>query len=96
MTGPAVLARTVPFNECLIFTGTPGRNYPMVMSRTLDPTRPLMAHRVVWEWANDQDIPQGMTVDHVCFTPRCVRPEHLRLATWDENRRRRKRPRVTS
>ena len=30
-------------------------------------------------------IPDGMTVDHRCFNPGCVRPEHLRLLTHAEN-----------
>lgn len=32
-------------------------------------------------------IPAGMTVDHICFTPACVEPTHLRLLTELENKR---------
>jgi hypothetical protein len=31
------------------------------------------------------DIPDGMTVDHVCFNPLCVNPDHLQLLTRSEN-----------
>ena len=30
-------------------------------------------------------IPDGMTVDHTCFNPTCVNPEHLRLLTHSQN-----------
>lgn len=32
-------------------------------------------------------IPEGMTVDHLCFNPPCVNPSHLRLLTLSENSR---------
>ena len=54
----------------------------------------VLAHRAAWEAANGP-IPDGMTVDHICFERRCVNPAHLRLLTHAENagRRRRKWPR---
>lgn len=42
--------------------------------------RTALAHRVSYEWANGP-IPQGMTVDHMCFNRRCVRVEHLRAVS---------------
>lgn len=42
------------------------------------------AHRHAWEVANGP-IPDDMTVDHRCFTPACVRPDHLRLLTRPQN-----------
>lgn len=44
------------------------------------------AHRRFYE-ANNGPIPQGMTVDHICFNPSCVNPAHLRLMTSLENKR---------
>lgn len=43
-----------------------------------------LAHRYSYELANGP-IPDGVYVDHLCYTPACVRPEHLRLATPGEN-----------
>lgn len=45
-----------------------------------------MAHRWAWERVNGP-IPEGMTVDHLCFNPGCVNPDHLRLLTHSENTR---------
>lgn len=42
------------------------------------------AHRVSWELANGP-IPEGALVDHICHTPTCTNPRHLRIATHSEN-----------
>lgn len=45
------------------------------------------AHR----WAYTQEsgpIPEGLELDHLCRTPRCVRPSHLEAVTPYENKRR--------
>lgn len=44
------------------------------------------AHRVSYE-TFVAPIPEGMTVDHLCFRPPCVNPDHLRLLTNVENAR---------
>jgi DNA-directed RNA polymerase subunit M/transcription elongation factor TFIIS len=46
------------------------------------------AHRVAFVLAGGV-IPEGYEVDHLCNTPRCVRPEHLEAVTPEENQRRR-------
>ena len=45
---------------------------------------PRLAHRVAYSWANGP-IPKGLQLDHVCYVPACVNPDHLRLATNAEN-----------
>ena len=45
------------------------------------------AHRVVYE-ALVGPIPEGMTLDHLCFNRSCVKPEHLEPVTQAENYRR--------
>lgn len=42
------------------------------------------AHRASWQMHNGP-IPDGMKIDHRCFNQRCVRPEHLRLASQKQN-----------
>lgn len=46
-----------------------------------------LAHRFSYEW-HVGPIPDGMTVDHICFTTTCTRPNHLRLLSREENTRR--------
>jgi hypothetical protein len=44
------------------------------------------AYRVAWELTNGP-IPPGLQVMHDCDNPVCVRPDHLRLGTQQENMR---------
>ncbi len=54
-----------------------------------DGARVVKVHRLAWESANDQSIPDGWEVDHICFNRRCVNPAHLEAVPRDENQRRR-------
>lgn len=47
-------------------------------------SRPRPAHRVSWELVNGP-IPHGSVMDHICFTPLCVNPQHLRPVTQQLN-----------
>jgi hypothetical protein len=46
-----------------------------------------LAHRAAYEILVGP-IPDGMTVDHVCFNTSCVNPDHLRPLSRAENARR--------
>ena len=43
-----------------------------------------VAHRVAYELLVGP-IPEGMFLDHICHTTKCVRPDHLRPATPKQN-----------
>jgi hypothetical protein len=45
------------------------------------------AHRYAWALLVGE-IPQAMTIDHVCRNKRCVNPDHFELVTAEENTRR--------
>lgn len=44
----------------------------------------VRAHRLSWELAHGP-IPEGLIIDHLCRTPRCVNPGHMELVTFREN-----------
>jgi HNH endonuclease len=50
--------------------------------------RTVRAHRWAWEAVNGP-VPAGLTLDHLCGRPACVRPDHLDPCTNAENLRRR-------
>ena len=43
-----------------------------------------LAHRAAWERIHGP-IPDGLTIDHLCFNPPCVHVGHMRLLTRVEN-----------
>jgi hypothetical protein len=45
----------------------------------------LYAHRTAWELHHGVPVPAGMVVMHVCDNPACVRPDHLRVGTQQDN-----------
>ena len=76
----------LPWTGCLIWTGaTKSGGYGAIW----DGERTVGAHRYAWEGANGP-IPEGMVVDHLCWTPLCCEVTHLRLTTQAENTRNRR------
>lgn len=48
----------------------------------------VTAHRAAWVYGTGEQIPTGMTIDHLCRNRRCVRFDHLRMLSNYENARR--------
>jgi len=44
----------------------------------------LMTHRVIYE-ALVGEIPEGLTIDHLCKVKACINPDHLEPVTQREN-----------
>lgn len=84
-------ARVTKGDGCWLWQGPPnGSGYGTVNFRG----RILGAH-VAALIATGREVPAGMEVDHLCYTPMCVRPDHLDIVTPLENKRR-QRPRGTA
>ncbi|MCC6311335.1 MAG: HNH endonuclease [Trueperaceae bacterium] len=77
--------------ECWLWVGertTDG--YGRIHRRVVNPSGDQIiyaAHRVVYEM-NVGPIPEGLVLDHLCFNPPCVNPDHLEPVTNRENLRR--------
>jgi len=87
-----VLARSVQDGDCLVWTGTVNNaGYGTVGVPQGEPGHrkvvPRLVHRVVYE-ALVGPIPDGLVIDHLCATRRCVRVDHLEAVTPAENSRR--------
>jgi hypothetical protein len=52
--------------------------------KTTNGGKQSLVHRVSYEMSGEL-IPEGMFIDHICSNRKCVRPDHLRLATRKEN-----------
>ena len=68
-------------SPCWLWTGACNADgYPKVKWHGKD----MRAHRLAFEWAYGQ-IPDGLTVDHLCGIRRCLNWEHLEAVTTSEN-----------
>lgn len=47
------------------------------------------AHRLSWEYANGEMVPEHLTIDHLCRNRACINPAHLQAVPNEENARRR-------
>lgn len=44
-----------------------------------------VVHRLLWAHYNDQDVPEGMQLDHLCRNRLCCKPDHFEVVTPSEN-----------
>jgi hypothetical protein len=73
--------RTASDGDCLVWTNpVMDGEYP----RFRVDGRQVLAHRYSYE-IHVGPIPDGMFIDHRCHNRKCVKPEHLRLATNKQN-----------
>lgn len=75
--------RTIPEpnSGCWLWAGWVGRNgyaKPGAFGRY------QLAHRLAYELAKGP-IPKGLQIDHLCRVRSCVNPDHLRVATCQQN-----------
>lgn len=74
--------------DCILWHGKPNQSgYGRVQVKIDNKWITKYVHRVKWEEANGP-IPEGLTVDHLCFVPLCINTEHMELVTLSENLRR--------
>lgn len=75
-------------NGCHISTySVASHGYAQIGWQDGDYRQMVVAHRAAWVHVNGQ-IPEGMTIDHLCRTRPCVNPAHLRLLSNFDNARR--------
>ena len=69
--------------DCWLWTGNV--RGPMGYGRfAITAAKAVQAHRYAYEMAVGP-VPVGLQLDHLCRTPRCVRPNHLEAVTPREN-----------
>lgn len=64
---------------------TASHNYGQVAWWEGETQRNCTAHRAAYVHHSGEQIPEGMVVDHMCSTRKCVNPDHLRLLTNAQN-----------
>lgn len=73
---------------CFVSTYSTSNGYAQIGWWSGGHSRMVTAHRAAWVHANGRQIPDGMTIDHMCKNRRCVNPAHLRMLSNFENARR--------
>lgn len=75
-------AKLIPKGKCLLFTGYRNKRGYGIVDVSYDYCEkrfPILAHRLAWVLANDQEIPADKIVCHTCHNPSCCNHEHLYL-----------------
>jgi hypothetical protein len=79
---------------CWMWTGAKQRGYGQFTLRWFKNSQgkwrsqTVRAHRLMWMIANQDDIPEGLTIEHTCRNKSCLNPLHLELLDRGENARR--------
>ena len=75
-----------------VLVGEPDECWPWRQStashgygQTWDGKTVKLSHRVAWALHHDRQVPDGMTVDHICHNRPCCNPAHLQLLTNVDN-----------
>lgn len=72
-------------NGCWLWSGCTSWGYGIINGQTKEfRKRTLKAHRVAYTALNGP-IPDGLTIDHLCFTRNCINPSHMEPVTLEEN-----------
>lgn len=80
----AFWARVDKTGRCWLWTGRKDVNgYGDILFKG----RRSLVHRVAWMLLRGE-IPEAMTIDHLCMNKACVNPDHLEVVTRGENARR--------
>lgn len=90
--GPKAVAPEIRFwrfvqktDGCWLWTGgTNGKYGQTSVSPGDGSTLHIYAHRLSYEMSVGP-IPEGLTIDHLCRVPLCIRPDHLEAVTAREN-----------
>lgn len=69
-------------NNCWEWTGP---KHTMGYARTNYNGYYFFVHRWMWMYWNNEDIPEGFVIDHLCENKCCVNPLHLEAVTNVEN-----------
>jgi hypothetical protein len=84
-------AKVEKTDTCWIWRGTLGRGgygtFHSAARRAAGEPSGVRAHRWSYEHVKGA-IPEGLTIDHLCFVKLCVNPDHLEAVTSVENVRR--------
>lgn len=83
--GNRALRRLIPDPEtgCWNWTGSTDKGYGRINVNG----KPVGVHRVMYEVHYGQ-IPENLSIDHLCRNTRCANPDHLEAVTLAENTKR--------